>query len=54
LKPTELDLKLGDRSTMNLIRFVEDIPIKIEGIYIPTDFVVVDIKEDDDISHNSR
>jgi hypothetical protein len=49
LKPTKMVLKLADRSTLNLVGFVEDIPIKIEGIYIPADFVVVDIDEDDDV-----
>jgi hypothetical protein len=49
LKPTELVLKLADRSTINLVGFVEDIPVKIEGIYIPADFVVVDIDEDNDV-----
>jgi hypothetical protein len=44
-----LVLKLVDRSTINLVGFVEDIPVKIEGIYIPADFVVVDIEEDDDV-----
>jgi hypothetical protein len=43
LKPTKIELKLADRSTMKLVGFVEDIPVKIEGIYIPTDFVVVDL-----------
>jgi hypothetical protein len=49
LKPTELVLTLADRFTINLVGFVEDVPVKIEGIYIPTDFVVVDIEEDDDV-----
>ena len=44
-----MELKIADRSTMKLVGFVEDIPVKIEGIYIPTDFVVVDIEEDDDV-----
>jgi hypothetical protein len=30
-------------------RLREDITVKIEGIYIPADFVVVDIEEDDDV-----
>jgi len=46
LKPSEMILKLADRSTIQIVGFVEDIPIKIEGIYIPTDFVVMDIPED--------
>jgi hypothetical protein len=49
LKPTELVLKLADRSTMKLVGYVEDVPVKIEGTYIPTDFVVIDIEEDDDV-----
>lgn len=48
LKPTEI-LKLADRSTIPLAGYIENIPVKIEGIYIPTDFVVVDIEEDLDV-----
>ena len=33
LKPSEMILKLADRSTIQIVGFVEDIPIKIEGIY---------------------
>jgi len=46
LKPSEMTLKLADRSTIHPDGFFEDIPVKIEGIYIPTDFMVVDIEED--------
>jgi len=46
LKPTEMTLKLADRTIVHPIGFVEDIPVKIEGIYIPADFMVVDIDED--------
>ena len=49
LKPTEMTLKLVDRSTIPLVGFIEDIPVEIEGIYIPADFVVVDIEEDNDV-----
>ncbi|XP_039683825.1 uncharacterized protein [Medicago truncatula] len=49
LKPTEMILKLADRSTIPLVGYIEDIPVKIEGIYITTDFVVVDIEEDHDV-----
>jgi len=49
LKPSKMILKLADRSTIQIVGFVEDIPIKIEGIYIPADFVVVDIPEDSDV-----
>jgi len=53
LKPTEMSLKLVDHSTIQPVGFVEDIPVKIEGIYIPADFMVVDIEEDHD-TYNSR
>ena len=49
LKPTEMTLKLANRSTIRPVGFVDDIPAKIEGIYIPTDFMVVDIEEDPDV-----
>jgi len=49
LKPTEMTLKLADRSTIQIVGFVEDILVKIEGIYILADFVVVDIPEDHDV-----
>jgi len=46
LKPTEMTLKLVDRTTVHPVGFVKDILVKIEGIYIPTNFMVVDIDED--------
>ena len=49
LKSTEMTLKLVDRTTICPIRFVEDIPVKIEGIYIPADFMVVDMDEDPEV-----
>jgi len=49
LKPTELTLKLVDRTTICPIGFIEDIPVKVRGIYIPADFEVVDIEEDSEI-----
>jgi len=49
LKPSEMTLKLADRSTIHPVGFVKDIPIKIEEIYIPADFMVVDIAEDPDV-----
>jgi len=49
LKPSKMTLKLADRSTINPVGFVEDIPVKIERIYILGDFIVVDIEEDPDV-----
>jgi len=44
-----MTLQLADCSIIYPARFVEDIPIKVGGIYILADFVVVDIKEDSQI-----
>jgi len=41
-----MTLQLADRSTIHPVGFIEDIPVKLGGIYIPADFVVVDIDED--------
>jgi len=49
LKPTKMTLQLANRSIIFPTRIIEDIPIKVGKIYIPTDFVVVDIKEDYEI-----
>ena len=49
LKPTRITLQLVDRSIIYLVGILEDIPIKVGKIYIPTDFVVVDIEEDSQI-----
>ena len=34
LKPTEMTLKLADRITIRPVGFIEDIPVKVGGIYI--------------------
>jgi len=46
LKPTEVTLKLADRTTIHPVGFIEDIPVEVGGIYIPTDFIVLDMNED--------
>ena len=48
-KPTEMTWKLADRTTIRPEGFIEDILVKVGGIYIPADFVVVDIEEDSEI-----
>jgi len=50
LKPTEVTLKLPDRTTIHPVGFIEDIPIEVGGIYIPTDFIILDMAEDDQMS----
>jgi len=50
LKPTKMTLQLADRSIIHPARFIEDIPVKVGGISMAADFVVVDIEEDPQIS----
>lgn len=49
LKPTKMSLQLADRSVKYPIGILEDIPVRIRQLYILTDFVVMDIKEDNEI-----
>jgi hypothetical protein len=49
LKPTKMSLQLADRSIKYAVGIVENVPVGIGHLYIPTDFVVMDIKEDADI-----
>jgi len=49
LKPTKMTLQLVDCSIIYPTGVLEDIPFKVGKIYIPTDFVVVGIKEDSEI-----
>ena len=49
LKPTKMTLQLADRSIIYPTGVLEDIPIMVGKIYIPANFVVVDIIEDSEI-----
>lgn len=49
MQPTRMSLQLGDLSVKYPICILEYTPIRIRQIYIPTDFVVMDIKEDEEI-----
>ncbi|XP_050914604.1 uncharacterized protein LOC127129466 [Lathyrus oleraceus] len=49
LRPTKMSLKLADCSVKFLIGVLENIPVCIGQFYIPTDFVIMDIKEDSHI-----
>jgi len=49
LKPTEVTLKLADRTNIHPVGFIEDIPIEVGGLYIPTDFIVLNMDEDDQV-----
>ncbi|XP_050915766.1 uncharacterized protein LOC127130846 [Lathyrus oleraceus] len=49
LQPTKMSLQSADRSVKYAVGILEDIPVRIRQLYIPTDFVVMDIKEEDEI-----
>lgn len=49
MQPTRMSLQLVDRLVKYPIGVLEDIPVRIVQLYIPTDIIVMDIKEDDKI-----
>ena len=49
LKPTRMTLQLADRSVMYPAGIIEDVPVKVGEIYIPADFVVMEIEEDNQV-----
>ncbi|XP_050889287.1 uncharacterized protein LOC127094505 [Lathyrus oleraceus] len=49
LRPTKMSLQLADRSVKFPIGMLENVPVQIRQFYIPTDFVIMDIKEDSHI-----
>ncbi|XP_058722056.1 uncharacterized protein LOC131593535 [Vicia villosa] len=46
LRPTKMSVELADRSVKYPIGVLENIPVCIGQFYIPTDFIIMDIKED--------
>ena len=50
LVPTEVSLQMADKSTAKPIGICEDVPISIANVLIPTDFVILDMPEDDNLS----
>jgi len=49
LKPTRMTLQLADRSVKYPAGIIEDIPVKVGEIYIPADFFVMEIEEDNQV-----
>lgn len=49
LSPTRIYLQLADRSIRYPEGILLNVPVKIENMWIPGDFVVMDMKEDDKI-----
>ena len=48
--PTEISLQMADKSTAIPIGICEDVPVVVANVTICTDFVILDIPEDDSMS----
>ena len=46
IKPTSIILQLADRSVAYPKGIIEDLIIKVDNLYLPADFVVLDMDED--------
>ncbi|XP_073223475.1 uncharacterized protein [Cicer arietinum] len=50
LKPTNISIQLADRSIKYPMEILEDVPIKVGQLFIPTDFVVLEMEEDSQVA----
>ena len=50
LTPTEISLQMADKSTAIPVGTCEDVPVVVANVTILTDFVILDIPEDDSMS----
>ena len=50
LTPTEISLQMANKSTAIPIGICEDVPIVVANVTILTDFVILDMPEDDNMS----
>jgi hypothetical protein len=50
LTPTEISLQMADKSTAIPIGICEDVPVVVANITILTEFVILDMPEDDNLS----
>ncbi|XP_058745975.1 uncharacterized protein LOC131618833 [Vicia villosa] len=46
LRPTKMSVQLANRSVKYPVGVLENVPVRIGQFYIPTDFIIMDIKED--------
>ena len=49
LTPTEISLQMVDKSTAIPIRICEDVPVVVANVTILTDFVILEMLEDDNM-----
>ena len=50
LTPTKISLQMADKSTAIPIGISEDVPVVVANVTILTDFVILDMPEDDNMS----
>ena len=50
LTPTEISLQMADKSTTIPIGICEDVPVLVPNVTILTDFVILEMPEDDNMS----
>ena len=50
LTPTEISLQMADKSTSIPIGICEDVPVAVADVTILTDFVILEMPEDDNMS----
>ncbi|XP_016168325.1 uncharacterized protein LOC107610848 [Arachis ipaensis] len=48
--PAKISLEMADKSLKRAYGMVEDVLVKVEDLYVPADFVILDTKEDRDDS----
>jgi hypothetical protein len=53
LEPTGMCLELGDNSIRYPLGIAEDVPVKVGHLFIPVDFVVLEMGERERVRHSS-
>jgi len=46
MRPTTISLQLADRFVKYQVGVLEDIPIKVGDLYVPVDFVILEMEQD--------
>ncbi|XP_021724893.1 uncharacterized protein LOC110692201 [Chenopodium quinoa] len=46
LKPTRMSLQLADHTVRLALRILEDVPVQVGRVFVPCDFVVMEMEED--------
>ncbi|RTK63302.1 hypothetical protein DRJ81_15955, partial [Enterococcus faecalis] len=50
VQAAKFSLEMADKSMKQAYGLVEDVLVKVEGLYIPTDFIILDTRKDEDES----